>query len=345
MRILLGMSGGIDSTYAAVRLMREGHTVEGATLIMHEHTELEASRSAARSLGIPLHEIDCREPFARIVQSNFVEEYKNARTPNPCIICNSEIKFRFLLDYALANGFERIATGHYGKVVARDFESGVRYALKFAEDKRKDQSYMLWRLPQKVLEKLLLPLSDMTKESVRKDAKESDIIAADRADSQEICFLPDGDYPSFIEERSGGIKMGNFVDECGRIIAPHKGIVHYTVGQRRGLGISASSRIFVKEIDPISGDVVLSPNDPHATRVKLSGVVYSGIAPKDEAFEMKLSVKLRYAAPPVMATVKFFGTEAEVLLDSPHRAVTPGQSCVIYDNDILVAGGFIDSAT
>ena len=135
--------------------------------------------------------------------------------------------------------------------------------------------------------------------------------------------------------------MGNFVDEAGKVIAPHKGIVHYTVGQRRGLGISAASRIFVTNIDAKTGDVTLSPNDPQATRVKLSGVVYSGIAEKREPFEMKLSAKLRYAAPPVSATVTFFGDTAEITLDSPHRAVTPGQSCVLYDGDVVVGGGII----
>ena len=344
MRILLGMSGGIDSTYAAQKLMREGHTVEGATLMMHEHTEIDASRSAAESLGIPLHVIDCREQFEKIVKTDFVEEYKKARTPNPCVICNSEIKFKYLAEYAREHGFDKIATGHYGEIVKLFVDGAERYALKFAKDRRKDQSYMLWRLPQDVLSMLVLPLSDITKEEIRTDAKLSGLVAADRADSQEICFIPDGDYPKYIEERSGGIKMGNFVDESGKVIAPHKGIVHYTVGQRRGLGISAASRIFVTNIDAETGNVTLSANDPQATRVKLSGVVYSGIAEKQEAFEMKLSAKLRYAAPPVSATVIFFGDSAEIVLDSPHRAVTPGQSCVLYDGDVLVAGGFIDYA-
>lgn len=344
MRILLGMSGGIDSTYAALKLMREGHSVEGATLLMHEYTETEAARSAADSLGIPLHVIDCREQFENVVKSDFVEQYKNARTPNPCVVCNSEIKFKYLALYAKEHGFDKIATGHYGEVVKLSLGEEERYALKFAKDRRKDQSYMLWRLSQDILSMLVLPLSDMTKDDIRSDAKESGLIAADRADSQEICFIPDGDYPRYIEEHSEGIKSGNFIDENGKVIAAHKGIVHYTIGQRRGLGISAASRIFVTRIDAESGDVTLSSVDPHATRVKLSGIVYSGISPKTEPFEMKLSAKLRYAAPPVPATVIFSAQTAEVILDSPHRAVTPGQSCVLYDGDVLVAGGFIDRA-
>lgn len=363
MKVLIGLSGGVDSSYAALKLINMGYTVEGAILKMHSYTEVAEAEACAASLGIPLHIIDCSEQFEREVVQNFISEYKNARTPNPCIICNSEIKFAYLLEYADKNGFDLIATGHYAKMHAlypdgnrREItpenrlggeicESECRFAVGFADDAKKDQTYMLWRLPQKVLGRLIFAIGEDRKDKVRQEASNAGLVSAERADSQEICFVPDGDYARFIENRTEPSREGDFVDENGKILGRHKGIIRYTVGQRKGLGISASGRIFVRKIDPISNNIILSLNDATYCRVRISGIRFQGIAPKSAGASLKLKVKLRYAAKPVDARVEFLeGDRAEIFLEQPVRAVTPGQSAVFYDGDILAFGGFIDEA-
>ena len=344
MRILLGLSGGVDSTYAALALKNAGHEVEAAVLVMHDYTSVTEAEESAKSLGIPLHVIDCRKEFEKIVEKNFVSEYISARTPNPCIVCNSEIKFYYLLKYAEENGFDRIATGHYAGIRKFTDENGEYYAIIRGKDSKKDQTYMLWRLDQHILSKLTFPLENMTKNEIREESHKNGLAAADRKDSQEICFLPDGNYADFIESKAGKCKKGNFIDENGNVLGEHKGIIHYTVGQRRGLGISSTARIFVTEINPETNTVTLSHSDSKSNFVKVSGIVYSGIRKPEDKTEINLTVKLRYAAPPVRAKVIFFSDEAEIYLDLPVRAVTPGQSAVMYDGDVLVAGGFIDFA-
>lgn len=344
MRILLGLSGGVDSTYAALALKEAGHDVEAAVLMMHEYTSIDEAKESALSLGIPLHVIDVREEFEAVVKANFVSEYTNARTPNPCVVCNSDVKFYYLLKYAMENGFDRIATGHYAGIKKFSDENGEYYAVCRGADGRKDQTYMLWRLSQSILSKLIFPLENFMKADVREKTREGGLSAAERPDSQEICFLPDGNYAEYIESINGKSACGNFVDESGKVLGQHKGIIHYTIGQRRGLGISSSSRIFVTHIDPKTNTVTLSNNDSYANYVKVSGIVYSGIRKPDEKCEKRLWVKLRYAAPPALARVVFCGDEAEIFLDNPTRAVTPGQSAVMYDGDVLAAGGFIEGA-
>lgn len=344
MRILLGLSGGVDSTYAAHKLKADGHEVEGALLVMHDYTSIDEARESAESLGIPLHVIDCREAFKRVVEENFVSEYTSARTPNPCVICNRDVKFFYLLKYAREMGFDRIATGHYAGVRRLTDENGDYYGIIRGKDLKKDQTYMLWRLSQDELQNLVLPLENMQKTDIREQSREAGLLAASRPDSQEICFLPDGNYADFIEERRGKSLSGDFVLENGEVIGKHKGIIHYTVGQRRGLGISSSSRIFVTSIDPVKNTVTLSPSDSFANHVYISGIVYSGMREPKQRDERTLLVKLRYAAAPTPARVVFFGDKAEIFLNAPQRAVTPGQSAVMYDGDLLVAGGFIDFA-
>ncbi len=344
MKVLLGLSGGVDSTYAALSLKRAGHEVEAAVILMHANTSIREAEESAASLGIPLHIIDCSKEFGRVVEKNFINEYINARTPNPCVICNSEIKFIYLLKYAIEHGFDKIATGHYAGIRRLCDEKGDFYGIKRAKDVKKDQTYMLWRLPQSVLEKLVFPLENMMKTDIRVDSLESGLVAADRADSQEICFIPDGDYARYIEARVGKRPSGDFIDEDGNVLGKHNGIIRYTVGQRRGLGISASSRIFVKKIDQKTNTVTLSPNDSYADEVKVSGIVYSGMREPCYGENKTLFVKLRYAAQPVLASVTFYKDNAEIKLNTPARAVTPGQSAVFYDGELLVAGGFIDSA-
>jgi len=343
MNILVGMSGGIDSTYAAYKLISEGHTVAGAVLSMHGHTEIDAASAACESLGIPLCIINCRELFERTVISNFIDEYRSGRTPNPCIICNSEVKFEALLDYAVTNGFDRIATGHYARVESYVAEGGNRYFISCAADKRKDQAYMLWRLSQRVLERLVLPLSDITKEEVRRESERIGLVCWDREDSQEICFIPQGHHADFIRQRTEPMPEGDFVDEEGRVLGRHKGIVNYTVGQRKGLGISLGVRAFVSEIDSKTNRITLSDKATATHSFSVSGVVFSGIEPPEEAKTYRLRVKYRYLSPKIFADVTFFpDARAEVVLDEPAKALAPGQSVVFYLEDGVAAGGFID---
>jgi tRNA-specific 2-thiouridylase len=341
MKILVGMSGGLDSTYAAYKLIKEGHEVVGAVDVMHEYTELDGARAAAESLGIPLVEIDAREHFLA-VKENFVEEYAKGRTPNPCVICNPLVKFRVLADYARKNGYDRIATGHYAKVVTTDDNGEIRYTFQRAKDSKKDQTYMLHRLPQDIISLLYLPLADEVKSEVREKARDVGIIAWDQKESQEICFIPSGDYASYIEGIKGVFPEGDFVLD-GKVLGKHKGIIRYTVGQRKGLGIAFGEKIFVGRIDAQRNEILLARVGSFTDKVAVSDIVFTGMHEAKAGEERRVEVKLRYLAKPVGALAIFDGRGGATLhLDAPEKAVTPGQSAVMYDGDTLIAGGFID---
>ena len=342
MRILVGMSGGIDSTYAALKLIKEGHEVEGAVLLMHEYTEVESAKAAATSLSIPLHVIDATELFRQRVIPNFLTEYTSARTPNPCIVCNAEVKFRCLCDFAAQNGFDAIATGHYAAVKNVGSADLPRYAIAQAADKTKDQSYMLYRLTDDILSVLCLPLSGMSKAEIREQAREAGIYAADKADSQEICFIPDGDYAAYIEAACGASPEGDFVDMDGNVLGRHKGLIHYTVGQRKGLGVSAGARIFVTDIDPVTNRITLAYDAAPVLNFEVTSPVFSGDVPLSAGEKRRYQVKLRYRATPVPCTVSM-SDDGRVLvaLDVPQRAVAAGQSAVFYSNGTVMMGGFI----
>ena len=362
MRILLGMSGGVDSTYAALKLKKEGHEVEGAVLIMHEYSPVSDAMAAAAALDIPLHVIDCSEAFGECVIGNFISEYTAARTPNPCVICNSEIKFKRLLDYALDNGFDAIATGHYAKIVAIDksgnatlktlefvnnnLKNGThdeyRYAVSFSNDAKKDQTYMLWRLSQSVLRYLVFPLAEERKEYVKSEAASEGLISPERKESQEICFIPDGKYTEYIEARAGKCMPGSFVDTEGRTLGAHKGIIHYTVGQRKGLDIALGRRVFVTEINPTENTVTLEDAPRLSDTVTVEDIVFSKIERPEKPIKMRLAVKLRYLASPAMAdvTVEPSGN-ATLRFSEGQRSVTPGQAAVFYDGDGCVFSGII----
>lgn len=340
MKILVGMSGGVDSTYAAHKLIEEGHDVAGAILVMHDYTEVSAAEASAAALGISLYIINCRERFESEIVTNFIDEYRHGRTPNPCIVCNSRVKFDCLLDFALENGFDAIATGHYAKLSKTE---GGRYCVSDCADGRKNQTYMLWGLSQRVLSHLIFPLSEMTKDEVREKTREKNLISWDRADSQEICFIPDDDHAAFIESRTGKCEEGDFVDEEGRVLGRHRGIIGYTVGQRKGLGISLGARAFISKIDPVTNRITLSFNTGESRDFSVSGVVFSAIEPPTEPREYTLTVKHRYQSPRIPARVIFYPEgRAEVHLSEPARSITGGQSAVFYIGDRLVAGGIID---
>ncbi len=342
MKILVGMSGGIDSSFAAMKLKAQGHEVAGAVLIMHEYTDIDAARRVCEKLDIPLYEIDCRQAFDDNVKADFVYEYSNGRTPNPCIRCNQTVKFRRLYEEAIRLGFDRIATGHYARIVERMEGSVRRLAFTRSLDTGKDQTYMLYRLEQDILQKLVLPLSDEIKENVRERVVEQGIVPDSISESQEICFIPNKDYVTYLEERLGAFDEGDFVDDTGKVLGRHKGIVNYTIGQRKGLGIALGYRAFVSDIDPITNKVTLTRDGIPISRVILEDVVYSGMCKPNDGQRMDALVKLRYRAPLVKATVSFLQDGVIILdLHQPVMSVAPGQSAVIYDGDIVIAGGII----
>ena len=342
MKILLGISGGVDSAFAAKKLIDEGHFVEGAILIMHEYSELSSAREVAGSVGFCLHEIDCRERFSEVVKENFVCEYSHARTPNPCIICNERVKFAVLYEYAVEHGFDAIATGHYAKIVKLNFGDTTRYAVASAADSRKDQSYMLYRLPQQVLAHLILPLGNMSKEEVREASRLAGISSAERKDSQEICFLPNGGHAEYIESAVGKFPEGNFIDENGKVLGKHKGIIRYTVGQRKGLGIALGERAFVTEINPENNTVTLSSSISGRRVVWISDIVASGLLPSNDEAELMADVKIRYTAPLALAKITLQGDKrARLEFDKPVKCA-PGQSAVVYKDGYVLFGGIIE---
>ena len=339
MRYLVGMSGGLDSTYAAYLLLQDGHDVAGAWLRMDDASSPDTAYESARQLGISCLTVDARPLFEREVIAPFCDAYRRAETPNPCILCNAAVKFACLYETAREGGYDRIATGHYARLVCRD----GRYTLARAQDAKKDQTYMLWRLSQEILSHLDFPLSALTKDAVRASARQAGFTASDLPESQEICFLHDGDYASYIEERTGKMPEGDFVTEDGRVVGRHKGILHYTVGQRRGLGVALGERMFISRIDSATNRIVLSRvTEIGCDRFYVRDMHFTGLAGERKGELLSCLVKHRYAAHPVPCTLRFTGGGyGEVTAEMPLRSVTPGQSAVFYDGDVMLCGGFI----
>ncbi len=338
-KILLGMSGGIDSTYSVVELRRQGYEVYGAFLKMSEDSDVASAQRAADALNVPLTVVDCTERFHEIVVGDFLKEYSAARTPNPCVICNRYVKIASLCETAKEMGIECVATGHYTDI-GFDETTG-RYYIKKARDARKDQSYVLWRLTQEQLAMLMFPLCDLDKSSIKEEAKALALPNADAPESQEICFIPSNDYVSYIEERLGKFPKGSFVDENGKKIGTHEGIIHYTIGQRKGLGLALGKPAFVTAIDPESNTVTVGGEDKVFTdRLVCHTLNFMALPPRDYE-EILAEGKIRYAARPERARVVIKGDRAEIFFERPVRAVTPGQSAVFYDGDKILFGGII----
>ncbi len=341
MKVLVGMSGGVDSAYAAHKLMREGHDVSGAVLVMHAYTEVDEARRAADGLGIPIFVIDCTEAFDRIVKADFVNEYVNARTPNPCILCNEKVKFEYLWHFARDNGFDKIATGHYARVASSAADGAERFSIEQGRDVAKDQSYMLYRLPQYILRDLILPLAEFNKTEVREAARAAGISIFDKPDSQEICFLPDGNYAEYIEGVAGPSPRGDFVSPDGTVLGSHSGIIRYTVGQRKGLGIALGSRTFVTAIDPVTNKITLSPDFSGSNTVRITNVVYSGIQAPSSPVTISADVRLRHGMRPQRADVDLFPDGTAVIRFLSDVRSTPGQSAVVYSDGRVLLGGII----
>lgn len=336
-RVLVGLSGGVDSAVCVNVLRQQGFEVQGAVIRFspaHDKAVEEAKKAAA-ALGVPLTVIDAGEAFEQEVVEPFCAAYCAGRTPNPCVLCNPAVKFKLLAAEADKLGCRFIATGHYARV--EDRGDGV-YTVCRAVSTARDQSYMLYQLGQDILSRLCLPLGEFEKDDVRQMARDASLPCADAPDSMEICFIPDGDYAAFIEGRGLAGKEGHFIAPDGADLGPHKGVLRYTLGQRKGLGLALGKPAFVKAIRE-NGDVALGwAGEEFFGGMRLSDVCTPDGAPLPAGH---YEVKVRSAAAPVGCT---FDGNGMVRFDEPARAPAPGQSAVFYDGDAVVGGGFIAEA-
>ena len=344
-KVVLGLSGGVDSTSAALLLKEKGMEVIGFYFDVLGNNEegRRAAEDLANRLDIPFLSKDVSGDFARIVIDNFCKEYSCGRTPNPCTLCNPAVKFKQLIDVADEVGAYYIATGHYAKLCEID----GAYYVERGGNENKDQSYMLYRLGQDVLRRLIFPLGEIQdKEQTRQMAREAAMPNADNADSQEICFIDDkkDNHSQFIQRRGFAPKMGNFVDAEGKVLGKHKGLLNYTIGQRKGLGIALGKPAFVVSMNPETGDVVLGDNTDLFRKEVVSKnnfFVKDGATALNE--EITVLAKIRYAAKPSKAVLKQWGDGCILtVFEEPQRAATPGQSIVFYQNDVVIGGGIID---
>ncbi len=345
-KVLIAMSGGVDSSVAADIIKSQGYETAGAIMSLYgdegsgKPEDIEDAKRVADSLDMPFYIFDLSEDFKKHVITNFVEAYKNALTPNPCIVCNKHIKFGSFIKKADELGFDYVATGHYAKV-----EYNVdtkRYVVKKADDETKDQSYMLWTLSQQQLSRVILPLGGLSKEDARESARKSGFDNADKHDSQDICFVPDGEYAAFIERWCGEkFEKGEFVNKAGEFIAEHKGLINYTIGQRKGLGIAAPAPYYVLKKDAKTNKVILGSNDDlFIDTLEATDVNFISIDALRESIKCK--AKVRYKQKETDATIyPLENGDVKVVFDIPQRAITPGQSVVFYDGDTVIGGGFI----
>lgn len=352
-KVVVGMSGGVDSSVAAYLLKEQGYDVIGITLRMSPDNDetieneggccslsaVEDARRVCDRIGIPFYVLNFKDIFKEKVIDYFIDEYMVGKTPNPCIACNKHIKFDALLRKARGIGAEYVATGHYAKIVEKD----GRYLLIKSDDDKKDQTYALYNFTQDQLEHTLMPCGEYTKDKIREIAKEIGLAVHNKKDSEEICFIPDNNHGRFIlEAKPGKIKPGNFVDKEGNVLGKHKGIVYYTIGQRKGLGLSLGRPVFVTDIRPKTNEVVIGPEED---------IFKTDLLAKDVNFipfdnlegELKVTAKVRYSARPAEAVLYHEKNgRVRVSFKDKQRAITKGQSVVFYDGNIVVGGGIIE---
>lgn len=354
MKILVGLSGGVDSSAAAYLLKQSGHEVIGATMSIwdkntnfhgnasadscfspHEEKDVEAARKLCQELDIPYYVFDCAEEYKRIVLTNFKSEYSAGRTPNPCVWCNATIKFDALPATARKAGleFDKFATGHYARL---NFdENSGRYQISRAVDAKKDQSYFLYRLKQEQLAKILLPLGGYCKSEVRQFARQAGLEVCDKPDSQDFYT---GDINDILQKAP---EPGNFIDKNGKILGRHEGIWHYTIGQRRGMGISSERPLYVIGLNKEKNEVILGYDDD-TLRSSLCCNNLTWLSIDKISAPLHAQVKIRSSQTPVAATISLTGNdEAEICFDDMQKAVAPGQSAVFYDGDLVLGGGII----
>ncbi len=353
-RVIVAMSGGVDSSMASLLLAEQGYEVIGVTLRLwtldrpeaapHHRgccsvEDIDDARRVCQVLGVPHYVVNAEEAFKDRVVDYFVREYARGRTPHPCVACNDLIKFDFLMRRALALDADAIATGHYARLVS-DEDGPVR--LLKAVDLSKDQSYVLFGLGQEQLKRLLLPVGWHAKADLRERARAAGLPVADKPDSQDICFVPEGDYREFLAERADPAP-GEIVDLDGRVLGRHQGVGRYTVGQRRGLGVATPGPTYVVELDPEAAQVTVGPKEAlFASTMRVGATTWVAGAPP--AGPVEATVKVRYKASAADATVTPQGTGALVRFHSPQRALTPGQAAVFYQGDEVLGGGYIERA-
>ena len=354
-KVVVGMSGGVDSSVAAWLLKEQGYDVIGVTMQIWQDEENEVqeenggccglsavddARRVASSIGIPYYVMNFKQEFQKNVIDYFTKEYLNGRTPNPCIACNRYVKWEALLQRSLSIGADYIATGHYARI---DKLSNGRYAIRRSATLAKDQTYALYNLTQEQLEHTLMPVGNYSKDQIREMAEKIGLQVANKPDSQDICFVPDGDYAKFIEKYTGKkTPEGDFVDKEGNYIGRHKGIIHYTIGQRRGLGIPAASRLYVCEISPKTNTVVLGDNeDLFSSELEADNVNLISVDSLTEPKRVTAKIRYRHKEQPATAWQTPDGI-LHVKFDEPQRAITKGQAVVMYDGDEVVGGGVIN---
>lgn len=343
-RVFVGMSGGVDSSVAAVLLQQAGYCVSGITGQMFRGGAQDSCKTdaaaVAQRLGIPFYQLDLTKEFWDTVIYNFISEYEQGRTPNPCAVCNRTVKFGALLDKVLEMGGDYLATGHYARI-SRDPDTG-RYLLKRGADQRKDQSYFLYNLTQEQLAHTLFPLGNMVKEQVRELAETYGLINARKRDSQDICFVPNGKYADFIEQTTGKVfAAGPYLDQAGTVLGQHKGIIRYTRGQHKKLGISTQEPMYVLEKDVENNAIRLGPESALWSKT-LTAENMNWISVPELTMPVRVTVKTRYSQKEAVAIAEPLpGNRLRVVFEEPQRAITAGQAVVLYDGDTVVGGGII----
>lgn len=347
-KIAVAMSGGVDSSLTAGMLIEQGYEVIGLTLKLwvkglDESEDTDAVRDAKKMcnfFNIPHYVIDAEDIFKESVLDYFVNEYKNGRTPNPCVFCNRNVKFKLLIDKAVELGCSKIVTGHYAQI--RYNEETNLYEVHKGEDEKKDQSYVLYLLNQYMLSKILLPLGTVSKGITRKLANEKNLPVANKPDSLDICFLPDNDYKAYVSNKTKGtIKKGKIIHENGEVLGTHNGIFNYTIGQRKGLGIAYAYPLYVVKLDAKTNTVIVGPNESLFSTDMICDYYnfMSGTIPKEP---FTCEGKIRYAAKQSPCKVTILpNKQMKVEFEKPQRAITPGQSVVLYDGTHLLGGGVI----